>query len=307
MQTSAPSLLRKMWQLRRDRIVPVITVAIFSVAAAVGCGSDDDEVPASADNTNATSLVESAAQAMADLRSYRMEFSFRPEGEPVTFLVDYSDPGDYYERLVGAPETEESFELVLLGDDAHGRQCRHYPSDCEQWQQLDERPPVPGAGGFTTVAPETLGLTALDLTGNAEIVETVQINDTRLILVRGSVRLGATILENKRRVYGQIDDYWKSCESTDIVVDGKTSQSSEPTCRSLSFEEYVEEEYGDVSFDSEPLAPIHVWLSPDDSLVHRIAIGLPGTSRSDEPESASMYFDVTFSLFNEVMVGSPED
>jgi len=291
--------------LTRDRIIPLIAVAILLVV--VGCGSGKEEVPASTDSADATTLVRRSAQTMADLRSYRMEFSFRDEGEPVSFVVDYSDPGDYYERLVSAPETDESFELVLRGDSAYGRECAHFPNDCGEWQKSDERPPIPGAGGFTTVAPETLGLTALDHIDGAEVVEPGVVNGLELVHVRGSMRLGATILENKRRVYGHIKDYWKSCESIDVFEDGNATQPSQPTCRALSFEEYVEEEYGDVDFDSEPRAPIHIWLSPDDLLAHRIVIGLPGTDQSKEPDATDIYFEVTFSAFNEVTVISPQD
>ncbi len=50
---------------------------------------------------------------MAELDSYRMEFTFRPDGDALTFLVDHSVPNDYYERFLALLAIPLTFELVL--------------------------------------------------------------------------------------------------------------------------------------------------------------------------------------------------
>jgi len=286
-------------QLKRTALLGTWLVMIFGIA----CSSGKEEDIGPAVDFDSGDAFERSAAAMAALESYHMEFTFRPKGEPLTFVVDYADPADYYERFLGTPEVSETFELILYDGNTYGRQCDAYPDDCTQWQQSKEKLAVPGGFGLTTVAPETLGLTALAFADNPETMGAEDVEGTSLVHVRGSLRLGRTILENQRRVYGNVEDYWESCESTEIFPG---DDQSPETCRTLSFEEYVEEEYSDVDFDLEPAAPVHIWLSPEDHIVHRLVIGHPGVP-TDNLEPESIYFEVDLSLFNQASVTPPSD
>lgn len=286
------------------RCSATVALSLFLVTAGA-CSTGSEEVLRSStgterENVNTAEAITRSIEAMADLESYRMEFTFRPEGEELTFLADYSDPNDYYERFLGTLEIPTTFELVLHGDRAYGRQCENYPEVCMPWQEEDERPPVPGAGGLTSVAPETLGLTTLSLIEDGELLGMEDYNGSYAIHLRGSLILGKAILENKRSVYGGIQDYWESCESVEVAGGPAATE----TCRTLSFEEYAQEEYGERDFDLEPRSPVHLWLSADDFRLHRLVIGQPGTS-PDLPTPASTYFEVSYSHFNQVQVEPP--
>ena len=125
-------------------------------------------------------------------------------------------------------------------------------------------------------------------------------NGANVMHVRGSLSLGKAILEKQRSVYGGTQDYWESCESVEVAG----GPSPEETCRTLTFEEYAEEEYGDRDFDLEPRSLVHLWLSPDDFTLNRLVISQPGTS-SDLQAAGDTYFEVSYSLFNEVEIEPP--
>ena len=82
-----------------------IVLSLFLVTAA-GCSSGSEQIPRGPSGTDhekvdATEAITRSIGAMAELDSYRMEFTFRPDGDALTFLVDHSVPNDYYERFLG--------------------------------------------------------------------------------------------------------------------------------------------------------------------------------------------------------------
>jgi hypothetical protein len=282
-------------------------VLALGVSITLGCllacsSSERGEISSNIGTFDAEDAFERSSQVMEGLDSYSLEFTFQPEGEPLTYLVNFAAPADYYERFPAEPDSNEAWELVLHQGYSYGRQCERFPSDCAEWEQSDERLPVPGGLGFTTVAPETLALTALAYAEDPEVIGTEKIDGKELVHIRGTLGLGKVILENKRRVYGDMEDFQESCQSTGNSADGTLEQ----VCRDVSFEEYAQEEYGDVDFGLEPRSPLHVWVSPDDQTVHRLVIEVPGAD-GDEPDPKLTYYASRFSRFNEVTVDPPED
>jgi hypothetical protein len=280
----------------------LVSLTIVTACSDEETGQREDSGETAPTSSDAARIIEESVTAMEALDSYRQHFTFRPEGRTATFLVDYADPKDWYERYP-ASESGEAFEIILLGDKGFGRSCEDYPDTCEPWSGPDERGPgdkVPGAGGFTTTAPEILGLSALESVRDAAILGS---DDDSLIHIEGSVKLAKLILDNQLRAYGDVEEYEEHCESS-----GRLSDGSRPTatCTYLSFEEYLEKEHADTDFESEPDSPLHVWIARADFRVHRLVIGLPGGQLGQEPDENERYFEVSYSDFNEVTIEAPE-
>jgi hypothetical protein len=274
--------------------------SLLLVGMTVACSSEDDEASPPPTSVDVDIVAEQAVGAMEDLNSFHMEFAFSANNAGIRFLADYADPGDWYERFP-ASESGEASEIVLVGDWAYVRGCENYPDNCEAWQ-ADERGEgytVPGGVGFTTTAPEILGLTALEHIVDVQVVD----EGDGLVHVAGSAKLARVILENKRRAYGHVKEYQQHCESSG-VFDGDTAPAQ--TCTYLTFEESVEEEYRVQDLDQTPSSPVHLWISPEDFRVHRLILAIPGAPIDAEPAEGERYFEVEYSRFNEVTITPPE-
>lgn len=289
------------------RVLALLSFIVVSIAFACSSGDVDQERTSLSDIDPEDAITRSLA-AMDDLTAYQMEFTFRPEGEPITFLVHYADPGDYYERLVEAPAGEtETFEIILLGDKTYLRHCDPHPDGCDEWEESDsseDRAVIPAAGGFTTVGPETLGLVAIEMTDKPRAIG----DDNGLAHLRGTVNLSRAIYENQRRLLEQAKDLG-DCEQfplgsssyygtgTPIIV-----TPGPVTCRSITVEEALQKRWEGYDLDAGPPSEIDIWLSPKDFLVHGVAIKVSG---DESRESFHPYFETSYSRFNEVTIEPP--
>ena len=77
--------------------------------------------------------------------------------------------------------------------------------------------------------------------------------------------------------------------------------AAELICREQTFEESLESQEPGLSFYDENRATIDVWVSPDDLLVHRVALSIP----PDEANGAETSFVMEYSLFNQVEIEAP--
>jgi hypothetical protein len=256
-------------------------------------------------------LIRGSLATMAELESYRQEFTFRPEGEPIVFLVDYLAPSDYYERLLETPDFAGAVELILVGDKLYTRSCDAYPDDCEGWEQHERQHQAPpSAGGLTTSFPETLGLVAVELAEGARVIANEETEGTDLIRIRGSLNLSRTVYENQKRVLehgGTLEDC--DVEGSSEYRDGMTIEATPArTCRPISIEEALAEQFESTDFDAVPLSTIDVWVSLDDLRLDQIVIGTPGKAVADEEaiSEEDTFFETSFSHFDEVSVTAPE-
>jgi hypothetical protein len=177
----------------------VATAAI--IATVSGCSSSSSGPAITLDVSNPDAAVQRATDAMSHLNSYHMDMTFSPEGTDITVPAEF-DRGNYYERI-SDPEKGESTELILAGG-FFTRQCSGQ-DHCEQWVRTDfdvpsatilptrSRYAAPTLGGLTTVFPETLALTAVDLASGWQVKEGSA--DTLV----GQVDLSRTIDENRSR------------------------------------------------------------------------------------------------------------
>jgi len=278
-----------------------LPIALALLWFASACSSEpDDAIPVPAD-FDSTDAIERSLAAMEGLTSYRQEFTFRPSGEPVTLLTDYADPGDYHERLLATGNITDTFEVILLSDSTYSRSCNDYPDDCEEWEESAGRPVIPGAGGFTTVGPETLGLVALEQTESPRAVKTDEIEGEALLHLRGSLNIGRTIYENQRAALRPGERFSETCRSS-----GGTGETSQTVCEDLTIEEYYEREAGGTDFEDTPATTIDIWISAQDYLVRRVVIARGALiSGTEEISAEDRYFEVTYSHFNEVSVEAP--
>jgi hypothetical protein len=275
----------------------------FAFFFLVSCTSDGGDIPEISSDIDPGDAIQRALVAMEELTSYRQEFTFRPSGEPVTLLADYADPGDYHERLLETGDITETFEVILVGESTYAKYCDDYPDDCEEWEESAGRPVIPGAGGFTTVGPETLGLVALEQVVSPRAIKADQIEGEAVLHLRGSLNIARTVYENQRRALRPGERFSETCRSS-----GSTGGTpSQTVCEDLTIEEYYEREAGGTDFEDVPPTTIDIWISTQDSLVRRVVIAkgvlLAGT---EEIPPTDRYFEVTYSRFNEVSVEAPE-
>lgn len=273
---------------------------------------------------------------MAELDSYRVAFVFptRPEDvlEEYRWEVEYDAPDSYRFLLFMAEgETEErceSFispdgrssgqtcyevftnitgrgvsETVLVGDTIYARPCEEVEGEekCGPWQKRP-RGPIAAAGPSPSFFPQWPQV-ALELAGDFEALGIEEIDDVRLLHVRGSVNHLRAIFENQRRVLttAGITSFGGEC-TTEAQLPGEPS--GEEICRELTFEESLEQQEPQLSFYDEHPAIIDLWVYPEDYLVRRIAI--EASPPPGEPDSQEISFVVDYSQFNQVEIEAPE-
>ncbi len=249
------------------RTALLLTPLLLAAACAGGGGSTPTSEPTSASTPSDRIDLSGHVTAMDALTSYRMDITFSPEGDPFATIVDYADPGDYYYLLLFEGE---SLEAIVVGDSAYNRNCSDYPDDCEPWSLPEERPPISSLGGLTTVIPETLPFVILELAVDPAFAGREDIDGQPVDHLTASVKLGRSILENKSRELRKVD-----------IEDPE-----------------IEDALGNPLVAFEPDARVDLWVSPNDAVIHRILISVPGDP--DDP-----YLDITFSRFNEVVVDAP--
>jgi hypothetical protein len=270
--------------------------AVALAIAAMACSdSTETETEAPLTLSDVPTTLERARASMNELDSYRQELSLSPEGEPITFLVDYAKPGNYYERLLEAPDVESTVELVLADGSIYVRQCSDYPDGCEDWEFSDATSGVPSLGGLTGVVPETLGLTAVGMIEDPTGAGTETVDGRELIRIRGSVNLPRAIYENQRPVFESATEFGETCETQ--IGTGATPTT---VCREQTFEEAYEESYGNVDFDASPPSRVDVLVDGETLRIHQVVIGVPG---NDE----DTYLEVEYSDFNDVSIEVPSD
>jgi hypothetical protein len=297
----------------------------FAICAIVAACSDDEAAepqigsPEAVQSSDADGLLRDSLAAMEELNSYRQEFTFRPEGQPIVFLVDYADPGDYYERILEAPAAVRgpdftgTVELILAGDKSYTRVCDEYPDNCDEWDGRErENQAAPSAGGLTTTVPETLGLVAIELVEGPRLIQPEEEDGASLNRIRGSLNLAQSIYENQKRVLeqsGPLEDCDVGVSSSEYR-DGITitATPAPETCRPITVEEALAEQWESTDFEGVPLSTVDIWISSSDSRLHRIVIGTPGKAVADESaiSDEDTFFESSFSHYNEVTVTAPE-
>lgn len=277
------------------KLAAALLLLVSLSAVACGDSSQESEADLPVGSADAQQLLEDARDSMNALSSYRQELSLSPDGPPITISVDFVQPDAYYERFAQGSSEGGVVELIQADGLIYVRQCADYPRVCEDWESSEASAEVPSLGGLTTVAPETFGLTALDMMTEPEILESESVDGQGLLRVRGSLNLARAIYENQRLAFQGDAGYGESCE-THIEM-GATPAT---VCRERTFEEAYEEDYGEVDFDQAPSSRIEVLLNRGDRYVHSIKVSVP--LADDDP-----YFESTYSNFNGVTIEVPDD
>lgn len=141
---------------------------------------------------------------MARLNSYHMKLTLSPEGTDITIPIDY-ERGKYDEKITD-PTSGEITELSTAGG-LFTRNCSD-ADHCNQWVLQPPNGPSPSTitaatpnryaaptlGGLTTVFPETLAFTAVD------IAMGWQTKEGSPATLDGQVDLERAIDENRSRV-----------------------------------------------------------------------------------------------------------
>ena len=276
-------------------------------------------------------LLDQAQAAMADLDSYRAAFGVpaRPDDiqEEYRWEIEYEAP-DSYRVLLFAAEGEreercESYvlpdgsgsgrtcyeiltsitsqtvaETIVVGDTIYGRRCKDIDKECDRWQEQPRGPIVIPALSYSFLPQWPL--VALEMAAQLELAGQDTVDGVPLIHLQGSVNHLRAVLENERRVLtaAGTTSFGETCT---VEVSSPGEPPGERTCRELTFEESLEGQEPQLSFYDENLSTIDIWLSPDDLLVHRIAITIPPHELPDQ-ETA---FTIEYSLFNQVEIEAP--
>jgi hypothetical protein len=275
-------------------------------------------------------LWDRAGTAMAALDSYHVAFLFPAGPEEVRWEAEFAAPDSYRFQLFTAEgETRQECasppdggvfvygtpcreiftsitaqavaETVLVGDRAYVRQCQDVEEQCEPW--LDgPRPQVPIAGPSPTYLPQW-PLVALEMAQPVEVVGGEEIDGVTLVHLHGSVNHLRAIMENERRALtaAGITSFGEEC-TVEASLPGEPPGAE--SCRELTFEESLERQEPDLSFYDETPAVIDLWVSPDNFLVHRIALG--AAPPPDEPGGEQLPLIVDYSRFNQIQIEAPQ-
>ncbi len=298
---------------------------LFVLLATLACGGDDEDLDLSA---SAEAFWNQADTAMADLDSYHVSFVFPYGPEEVRWEAEFAAPNDYRFLLFSAEgETEKVcesysppsggqgqtcrevltnitsrsvFETILAGGKAYSRLCEDVGEQCEPWQE-GPQPQVPIAGPSPTYLLQW-PLVAMEMAQPIEVVGGEEIDGATFIHLHGSVNHLRAIFENQRRVLTEagITSFGEECfEETSLPGE----PPGEEICRTLTYEESLERQEPDLSFYDDNPATIDIWISPDTSLVRRVALAAqppPG-----EPDSGEAPLIVEYTLFNQVEIEAP--
>ncbi len=210
-------------------------------------------------------------------------------------------------------------ELVFVGEATYARQCNETDGVCDPWREQPRGPFV--IGGPSEAFLPGWDLVALELADGLELVSEDEENGAKLLHVRGSVNQIRAIFENQRRVFTEagITSFGSECTSrvtpqvVEIERDGDVAVVSTPAsfasdgsfasdenCRELTFEESLERQEPELSYNDEHPNIIDVWVSPDDALIRRIELSVPLDDLDFEGS-----FTIKYSLFNEVEIEAP--
>jgi hypothetical protein len=275
------------------------------ILAASCSEGEETEQQNSPTDSDPVAFLERARSTMAGLDSYRQELSLSPEGPAISFQIDYSKPDSYYERLLESPG-DANFELIQKDGSLYVRHCRDIPNDCEEWEQSEanEYANVPSLGGLTGVAPETLGITSLDLVTDIARVEEISLGGERVIQLNGAIDLNQLFFKNLLRVTGAAGELLEACSESSTVIIGTdgTREASGPTtmCKTLAYADWLREQNDGADPPDTPPSTIRLWISPDDALVRQIVITVPGRDKD-------AYLETKYSRFNDVTIEAPED
>ena len=153
-------------------------------------------------------------------------------------------------------------------------------------------------------------LVALEMAGELGLVGQDKVDGVALTHLRGSVNHLRAILENQRRFLtaAGITSFGRWCTIVAMNETGElveaapgTPVENEELCHEQTFEESLESQEPGLSFYDENRATIDVWVSPENFLVHRVALIVP----PDEAGGAEMSFVVEYSRFNQVEIEAP--
>ena len=199
-------------------------------------------------------------------------------------------------------------ETVYVADTIYSRQCEDIETACGPWRE-QTREPLVMAGPSGALAPGW-PLVAMEMAGEFEFVSQDKTDGVALTHIRGSVNHIRAVLENQRRVLtaAGITSFGRWCTTIAMNETGSLFESAPGTpvendeiCREQTFEESLESQEPGLSFYDENRAVIDVWVSPDDFLVHRVALSIP----PDEANGAEISFVMEYSLFNQVEIEAP--
>lgn len=268
---------------------------LLLLVAACSDSSEDSQGATSVGSTDVQQLLEDARNSMKELDSYRQEMSLSPDGPPTVIIVDFVEPNAYYERFEEGLSEDSLVELIQADGSIYVRECSDHSDDCNDWESSEASAEVPSLGGLTTIAPETLGLTALEMMTEPEIVGSETLDGQDFVRIQGSLNLARAIYDNQLGAFQGADEYGEICETR--VGTGATPTT---VCREQTFEEAYEEDHGDVDFDQAPASRMQVLLNSQTLRVHSIRISVP--LGDDDP-----YFESTYSNFNEVTIEVPKN
>lgn len=303
-----------------------LLVALSLALIATSCGQGDEaEISGGVEE-----LWGDAQSTMLVIQSYHMELIFPTQPEEFGIEVDYVAPDSYRLLLFSAegettkecePGAEDGvfvggevcrevfteitgrsvYEAIIVGDALYARECDDLEEGCEDWEQR-ERPPVVLAGPSPTFAPGW-PLVALEQAEPVEVVGLEELDGTDLIHLHGRVNHLRAIFENERRIMttAGITSFGTEC-TLETGLPGEPPR--EEVCRELTFEQSLERQALTLSFYDEQPAVIDIWIDPNSSFVHRIAIGAGPPPDEDDDDRIVIIID--YSRHNAMQIEAPE-
>jgi hypothetical protein len=284
--------------------------ALLAVAGAcTGGGGGGGRTPTS----DQPDLARRALEAMDNLTSFHTDMDFRP-AEIGPLLVEFARPysfrvqGKFSEQSGGGETVERVIESLFIGARSFHRECDKAGEGCAEWQEGQLDPALP-AGPSPLYLPQW-PFAALGVAEGLKTAGREELNGEPMIKLTGTVNHIRAVLENQRRLYSVagIKTFGELCGTEAEPVGPGTPPSGVQKCHQMTFEEAQEQQEPALSFYDDHPAAIDVWVSAEDSLVHRVEITVPpfdDPSQGGDPSSVETAVIADYSMFDQVTIKAP--
>ena len=258
-------------------------------------------------------LAQRALEAMDNLDSFRADMDFRPAAIG-PLLVEFARPfsyrvqGKFSEQSGGGEPVERVIESLFIGARSYHRECDKAEVGCAEWQEGQQDTALP-PGPSPLYLPQW-PLAGLDLAAGLKMAGREELNGEEMIKLTGTVNHIRAVLENQRRLYSVagIKTFGELCGTESEPVGPGTPPSGVQKCHQMTFEEAQEQQEPALSFYDDHPAVIDVWVSAEDSLVHRVEITVPpfdDPSQGGNPSSVETAVIAAYSMFDQVTIKAP--
>jgi hypothetical protein len=257
-------------------------------------------------------LARRALEAMDGLDSFRGNMDFKPPSIG-PLLLEFARPfsyrvrGKFSEQSAGGEPVERVIESLFIGARSFHRECNLANEDCGEWSEGQQDTALP-PGPSPLYLPQW-PFAALAIAEGVKTAGREELNGEPMIKLTGTVNHIRAVLESQRRIYSAagIETFGELC-GQDEPISPDATPSSEQTCREMTYEDALEQQEPALSFYDDHPAILDVWVSEEDSRVHRVEVTVPpfdDPAQGGNPAAQETVVIADYSMFDEVTIEVP--